>query len=74
MKKVQAATKNNQKFRRDIKDKDRAAHKMRKEIIDLKHMNQNLTDMVKEYKSNEKSLRAQPPRMYSSNIVNSNTT
>ena len=39
MKKVQATTKNNLKFRRDIKDKDRAAHKMRKEIIDLKHMN-----------------------------------
>ena len=58
MKKVSAATKNNLKFKRDIKDKDRAAHKMRKEIIDLKHMNQNLTDMVKEYKSNEKNLKA----------------
>ena len=74
MKKVQASNKNNQKFRRDIKDKDRAAHKMRKEIIDLKHINQNLTDMVKEHKSNEKSLRAQPPRMYQSNTIPTTTT
>ena len=36
MKKAQAAQKNNQKQKRDIKDKDRAAHKMRKEIIELK--------------------------------------
>ena len=36
MKKAQATQKNNQKQRRDIKEKDRTAHKMRKEIIELK--------------------------------------
>ena len=36
MKKAQAAQKNNQKQKRDIKEKDRTAHKMRKEIIELK--------------------------------------
>lgn len=42
MKKAQASSKNNQKFKRDVKDKDREAHKMRKELIDLKHRNQSL--------------------------------
>jgi len=42
LKKAQSSSKTNQKFKRDVKDKDREAHKMRKELIDLKHKNQNL--------------------------------
>ena len=42
LKKAQASSKNNQKFKRDVKDKDREAHKMRKELIDLKHRNHSL--------------------------------
>jgi len=37
MKKAQAASKTNQRIKRDIKDKEKEAHKMRKEMIDLKH-------------------------------------
>ena len=40
-------------MKRDVKDKDREAHKMRKEIIDLKHQNQSLSQMVKDFKSNQ---------------------
>ena len=36
MKKAQAASKSIQRFKRDVKDKEREAHKMRKDIIDLK--------------------------------------
>ena len=42
MKKAQAASKSNQRFKRDAKDKDREAHKMRKDIIDLKAQNEEL--------------------------------
>ena len=37
MKKAQASSKLNIKFKKDVKDKERDIHKMRKEIIDLKH-------------------------------------
>lgn len=39
LKKAQASSKTNSKFKRDAKDLDREAHKMRKELIDLKHKN-----------------------------------
>ena len=48
LKKANATSKSNQRFKRDVKDKDREAHKMRKEIIDLKHQNQSLNQMYKE--------------------------
>ena len=37
LKKAQVVGKSNKQIKRDVKDKDREAHKMRKEIIDLKH-------------------------------------
>jgi len=37
VKKAQATSKTKNKFLREVKDKDRVAHKMRKEIIELKH-------------------------------------
>jgi uncharacterized protein YdaT len=43
MKKAQASSKSNQRFKRDIKDKEKEAHKLRKEIIDLKHHNVGLS-------------------------------
>ena len=42
MKKAQASNKVNAKFKREVKDKERDMHKMRKEIIDLKHKNAGL--------------------------------
>ena len=39
MKKASVTSKTNRKIKADVKDKDRAAHKMRKEIIELKHQN-----------------------------------
>ena len=53
LKKAQVSSKSNNKMKRDVKDKDREAHKMRKEIIDLKHQNQSLSQMVKDFKSNQ---------------------
>lgn len=57
MKKAHAASKNNSKQKRDIKDKDRVAHKMRKEIIELKHQNTILSQMVKELKASQVIVR-----------------
>ena len=37
MKKAQATSKSNMRFKKDVKDKEREAHKMRKDIIDLKN-------------------------------------
>ena len=36
MKKAQATSKSNQRFKRDCRDKEKEAHKMRKDLIDLK--------------------------------------
>lgn len=66
MKKAQASSKNNQKFKRDVKDKDREAHKMRKELIDLKHRNQSLE---KQFGSKSPGLsRVNVPRLQSANL------
>ena len=35
MKKAQAASKSNQRFKRDVKDKEREAHKMRKDGVKI---------------------------------------
>jgi len=43
MKKAQASSKGNQRFKREIKEKEKEAHKLRKEIIDLKHNNVGLS-------------------------------
>lgn len=64
MKKAQAASKTNQRIKRDIKDKEKEAHKMRKEMIDLKHLNSGLNQLLKDIKSqNSKPVSA--PRLYS---------
>jgi len=36
MKKAQASSKVNTRFKKDVRDKEREAHKMRKEMIDIK--------------------------------------
>ena len=36
MKKAQATSKVNNRFKKDVKEKEREAHKMRKDLIDLK--------------------------------------
>ena len=50
MKKAQASSKASQKIKKNIKEKDREAHKMRKEMIDLKHQNTGLTQLIKDIK------------------------
>lgn len=51
MKKAQASSKSNLRFKRDIKDKEREAHKMRKDMIDLKSANDELMRQNKELKN-----------------------
>ena len=47
---------------------------MRKEMIDLKHQNTGLNQLIKEIKSkNNKVSTAGPPRVYSANTQNQNT-
>lgn len=46
MKKAQASSKVNVKYKKEVKDKDRDLHKMRKEIIDIKHRNAGLTTQL----------------------------
>ena len=50
MKKASVTSKTNRKIKADVKDKDRAAHKMRKEIIELKHQNTAMNEAIKERK------------------------
>ena len=50
MKKAQASSKTNLRFKKDVRDKEREAHKMRKDIIDLKAQNDDLSSQVREYK------------------------
>jgi len=42
MKKAQASSKSNARAKRDVRDKDRDMHKMRKDIIEMKGQNENL--------------------------------
>ena len=58
MKKAQATSKANNKFKKESKDKDRDLHKLRKEIIELKHKNAGLGTQLQE----EKTKLAQIPR------------
>ena len=53
MKKAQASNKANIKFKREAKDKERDIHKMRKEIIDLKHQNAGLGTQFKDEKNKQ---------------------
>ena len=65
MKKAHAASKSNQRFKRDVKDKEREAHKMRKDIIDLKAQNEELKVKNKDLSVNKASalrVSAGPPR------------
>ena len=51
IKKVQAAKKTNLKIKKDVKEKDNSAFKMRKEINELKSQNSGLAQLVKEFKN-----------------------
>lgn len=51
MKKAQATSKANNKFKKEVKDKDRDLHKLRKEIIELKHRNAGLGTQLQEEKT-----------------------
>ena len=44
LKKAQASSKSNLKYKRDNKEKDRETHKQRKDIIELKYQNDLLRD------------------------------
>ena len=46
MKKAQASSKVNVKYKKEVKDKDRDLHKMRKEIIEIKHRNAGLVTQL----------------------------
>lgn len=76
MKKAQATSKSNQRFKKDCRDKEKEAHKMRKDLIDLKSQNEELKGIVKDVKVNNKQdLRrsAGPPRVYSASNNANNT-
>ena len=68
LKKAQVVKKNNIKVKKEVKDKDRSAFKLRKEINELKSQNTGLAQLVKEFKTS-KSLRqpSNPPRVSSGN-------
>ena len=51
MKKAQANSKANGKFKKEVKDKERDLHKLRKEIIELKHKNAGLGTQLQEEKT-----------------------
>ena len=75
MKKAQATSKSNQRFKRDCRDKEKEAHKMRKDLIDLKAQNEELKVIAKDAKQsaiNKQDLRrsAGPPRVYSASNNN----
>ncbi len=67
MKKAQAASKVNNRAKKDVKEKEREAHKMRKDLIDLKAQNEELSNAVKDLKSRntQQGLRSSqgPPRV-----------
>lgn len=66
LKKAQATSKANLRFKRDVKEKEREAHKMRKDLIDLKHQNQSLNALLKDLKSSQSAQKAPPqPRTHS---------
>ena len=50
LKKAVSNSKNNKQYKKDAKEKDKELHKLRKEIIDLKHANSNLATQLKEAK------------------------
>ena len=70
MKKAQATSKVNNRFKKDVKEKEREAHKMRKDLIDLKAQNEDLSNAVKDLKSRntQQGLRSSqaPPRVAAS--------
>ena len=64
MKKAQASNKVNIKFKREVKDKERDMHKMRKEIIDLKHKNAGLGTQLQDEKNKQSiPVRSGPPKI-----------
>ena len=64
MKKAQASSKVNVKYKREVKDKERDMHKMRKEIIDLKHKNAGLGTQLQDEKNKASvNVRAGPPKI-----------
>ena len=78
MKKAQANSKSNQRFKRDCRDKEKEAHKMRKDLIDLKAQNEELkahAQVAKQTAINKQDLRrsAGQPRVYSASNNNSNS-
>lgn len=76
MKKAQANSKSNLRFKRDCRDKEKEAHKMRKDIMTMRQQNDELKVIVKDVKAtNKQDLRrsAGPPRVYSANNNNANS-
>ena len=64
MKKAQASSKANIKFKKEVKDKERDMHKMRKEIIDLKHRNAGLGTQLQDEKNKAAiPARTGPPKI-----------
>lgn len=64
MKKAQANSKANGKFKKEVKDKERDLHKLRKEIIELKHKNAGLGTQLQEEKTKLSQIpRGGPPRL-----------
>ena len=76
MKKAQASSKTNLRFKKDVRDKEREAHKMRKDIIDLKAQNDDLSSQVRDFKQKQANqLRnSNPPRLQSAKPIVSSSS
>ena len=72
MKKAQATSKSCNRLKKDVREKEKDLHKMRKDMIDLKSQNDTLHSFVKELKqnsarqnSNRPTVAVQAPRVAS---------
>ena len=72
MKKAQATSKSCNRLKKDVREKEKDLHKMRKDMIDLKSQNDTLHSFVKELKqnsarqnTNRPTVAAQAPRVSS---------
>ena len=73
MKKAQASSKGNARLKKEVRDKERDLHKMRKDIMEMKSQNETLQSLVKELKANttrQVTRVAPPPRVQSAKNEN----
>ena len=60
VKKYSSSAKNSKHQKKEIKEKDKELHKLRKEVIDLKHQNQSLNSAYRTAKDNQVVISNRP--------------